>query len=178
MTRLVMFEYDPEWPQMFEEEASRLRRVWGDQAVAIHHIGSTSVPDLRAKPIIDSMIVIKDIAKVHDFDAGMSSIGYRCRGECLEAGGTPGRFYYSKDTGDLRTHQAHVLQEGHFDITQKLDFRDYLRAHPDVAREYAELKTRLVEQNTSGIFEYIKGKDGFVKACIARAAAWRRRTGP
>ena len=169
MSRLVMFEYDPEWPRMFEEEASRLASVWGDQCIAIHHIGSTSVPNLKAKPIIDSMIVIKDDLKVHDFDDGMISLGYRCRGECLDAGGTPGRFYYSKDTNGIRTHQAHVMQEGHFDIEQKLNFRDYLRAHPDVAKEYAELKTRLIEQNRKGIVEYIEGKDKFVKDCIAKA---------
>ncbi len=173
MSRLVMFDYDAEWPRMFQEEAARLSSVWGGQAVAIHHIGSTSVPGLRAKPIIDSMIIIKDDSKVHEFDDAMSSLGYRCRGECLDAGGTPGRFYYSKDTNGIRTHQAHVMQEGHFDIEQKLNFRDYLRAHSVVAEEYGGLKTKLIAENTKGIMEYIEGKDRFVRDCIDRAAAWK-----
>ncbi len=158
MSRLVMFEYDSKWPRMFEEEASRLSAVWGEQAVAIFHIGSTSIANTKSKPIFDSMI----------------SLGYRCRGECLDAGGTPGRYYYSKDTDGVRTHQAYVMQEGHFDIKQKLNFRDYLRVHPDAEKEYADLKTRLIEENTKGIFEYIEGKDKFVKECIAKAAIWRR----
>ena len=118
---------------------------------------------------IDSMIVIKDISKAREYDRGMISLGYRPRGECLDAFGTPGRFYYSKDTNGLRTHQAHVMEAGHFDIERKLNFRDYLRAHPAVAKEYGELKTRLIAQNTKGIGEYIEGKSEFIKECIAKA---------
>ena len=140
MSRLAMFEYDPEWPRMFNEEALRLASVWGDQCSAIHHIGSTSVPDLEAKPIIDIVIVVKDVLKVHDFDDAMTSLGYWCRG----VGITPGRHYYSKDINGLRTHQAHAMQEGHFEI----------------------------EQNRSGIVEYMDGKNSFVKHCIAKAAIW------
>lgn len=169
MTRLVMFEYDPEWRSMFEEEAARLRSVWGEQVVDVHHIGSTAVPGLVAKPIIDSMIVIRDIAKVHNYDAGMTSLGYRPRGECLDTFGTPGRFYYSKESNGLRTHQAHVMEVGHPDIQDKLLFRDYLRAHPGIAEEYADLKTRLVRENVGGIAEYIEGKNGFIKDCVAKA---------
>ena len=174
MSRLVMFEYDPKWPRMFKEEASQLASIWGNQSIAIHHIGSTSVPGLRAKPIIDILVIIKNNSLIEKYDDEMIELGYRPRGECLDAivPGTPGRFYYSKDINGIRTHQAHVMQNGHFDIKQKLDFRDYLRAHPDVAKEYAELKTRLIEQNTKGIFEYIEGKDKFVKDCIAKAAIW------
>ena len=167
-----MFDYDPEWPQLFKEEAGRLASIWGDQCNAIHHVGSTSVPELRAKPIIDIMLVIKDISKVYDFDDGMKSLGYWCRGEDLSAG-TPGRYYYSKDTKGLRTHQVHVVQEGHYEIEEMLNFRDYLRAHPEIANEYAELKTKLIEQNKTGILEYIQGKDKFIKACIAKASIWR-----
>ena len=65
------------------------------------------------------------------------------------------------------------MQQGHFDIEQKLNFRDYLRSHPDVAKEYAELKTRLIEQNAEGISEYIQGKDKFIKECITKAAIWK-----
>jgi GrpB-like predicted nucleotidyltransferase (UPF0157 family) len=173
-----MFEYDPEWLRVFEEEAERLRSVWGDQLVDVHHIGSTAVPGLMAKPIIDSTVVIKDIAKVHDYDVAMISLGYRPRGECLDTFGTPGRFYYSKDSNGLRTHQAHVMQIGHCDIQDKLAFRDYLRAHPETVKEYADLKTRLVRENTSGIAEYIKGKNEFIKDCVAKArGTWQHRIG-
>ena len=174
MSRLVMFPYDPEWPRLFAEEASRLSAVWAEQLAAVHHIGSTAVPGLAAKPIIDSMIVIKDIHKVGEYDGEMMSLGYRPRGECLEAFGTPGRFYYSKDTNGIRTHQAHVIQAGHFDIEQKLNVRDYLRAHPEVASRYGQLKACLVEENTRGMAEYIEGKNDFIKEHIEKAALWAK----
>jgi GrpB-like predicted nucleotidyltransferase (UPF0157 family) len=158
---------------MYEEEARKLRRVFGAELVSIHHIGSTAVPGLQAKPVIDTLVVIKDILRIHDFDSRMIAVGYRPRGECLDAFGTPGRFYFSKDTDGIRTHQAHVMEKGHFDIKRKLDFRDYLRAHPDEAETYGTLKERLAAENTQGVAEYIEGKDGFVKAIIAKAKAWK-----
>ena len=171
--RIKVVPYNSRWPQMYEEEARKLRRVFGAEFVSIHHIGSTAVPGLQAKPVIDTLVVIKDILRIHDFDSRMIALGYRPRGECLDAFGTPGRFYFSKDTDGIRTHQAHVMEEGHFDIEQKLNFRDYLRAHPDEAETYGTLKERLTAENTQGIAEYIEGKDGFVKAIIAKATAWK-----
>ena len=173
MTRLELCEYNPESPRIFEEEASRLKSIWRDQLIAVHHIGSSAVPGIAAKPIVDIMIVVRDISRIHEFDSGMISLGYRSRGECLDAFGTPGRFYYSKDSNGIRTHQAHVMEAGHFDIEQKLNFRDYLRTHPAVVREYAELKSKLIRENTTGIGEYMKGKNRFIEDCIARAIIWR-----
>lgn len=173
MSRLVMFDYDSKWPLMYEEEKARLLPIWREQAMAIYHVGSTSVPNLKAKPIVDIMIVIKDDSRIPVYDKGMTNLGYRCRGECIEQGGTPGRFYYSKDIDGLRTYQVHVSQEGHFEIAQKLDFRDYLRSHSKVAAAYGELKAKLMNENTKGIFEYMEGKDSFVKDCIVKAQKWR-----
>jgi len=173
MTRLVMFDYDPSWPKLYEDEAKALMDMWREVALSIHHIGSTSVPRLRAKPIIDIMIVIKTGTVITDYDMPMSELGYRCRGECLDRGGTPGRYYYSKDTDGLRTHQVHVLHVGHYDIDNKINFRDYLRSHPDKAAEYGLLKSNLVEVNTDGIMEYIQAKEPFIHNCLKLAKEWR-----
>jgi GrpB-like predicted nucleotidyltransferase (UPF0157 family) len=172
--RIQIVAYDPTWPSLYEAEAARLREVFGQEATAIHHIGSTAVPDLPAKPVIDIMVVIRDIRSIANFDPGMIGLGYRVRGECLDDLGTPGRFYYSKDIDGVRTHQAHVMQIGHREIAEKLAFRDYLRAHPHEAAAYANLKRRLAATNTQGIVEYIQGKDAFVKALTQRAMAWRK----
>lgn len=158
---------------MYEAEADHLREVFLSELISIHHIGSTSVRGLKAKPIIDIMVVIKDIAKVHDFDAGIIALGYLSRGECLDAFGTAGRFYFSKDREGVRTHQVHVMEEGHFDIEQKLNFRDYLRAHPSQAEAYGFLKEKLVAENTRGIAEYIEGKNAFVEEVIAESKEWK-----
>lgn len=171
--QIKVVPYDPHWPKQYEAEAKELRKVFGSALISIHHIGSTSIPGTKAKPIIDTLIVVKDIKRVHEFDAGMIALGYRPRGECLDAFGTPGRFYYSKDTGGKRTHQAHVMEEGHFDIEQKLSFRDYLQTHPEDAKVYSDLKERLASENTKGIAEYIEGKDEFVKDIIHKAKKWR-----
>jgi GrpB-like predicted nucleotidyltransferase (UPF0157 family) len=173
--RIEIAAYDQGWPALYEAEAARLCEVFGPELVAIHHIGSTAVPNLPAKPIIDIMAIIRDIRRIGQFDTGMVGLGYRVRGECLEVFGTPGRFYFSKDTDGVRTHQVHVMQASHPDIQEKLALRDYLRGHPHEAAAYADLKQRLAATNTQGIAEYIKGKDTFVKALIWRAMVWKVR---
>ena len=166
---ILVVPYNPDWPEQYQAEAAQLRKVFGEDLLSIHHIGSTSIPNIKAKPIIDVLIVVKDIARIHQFDEGMIALGYRSRGECLDAFGTPGRFYFSKNVDGIRTHQGHVMQQGHFDIEAKLNFRDYLRVHPVEARAYSDLKEKLAEENTRGIAEYIEGKDTFVKGIIAKA---------
>ncbi len=158
---------------MYEAEAAHLRAVFLSELISIHHIGSTSVHGLKAKPIIDIMVVINDIATIHGFDAGMIALGYRPRGECLDSFGTPGRFYFSKNSEGVRTHQVHVMEEGHFDIERKLNFRDYLRAHSSQAEAYGFLKERLAAENTRGIVEYIEGKNAFVEGIIAESEGWK-----
>ncbi len=79
----VMAPHDPEWAGQYEEEARHLREVFGADLVSLHHVGSTAVPGIRAKPIIDIVIVLVDISRIHGFDGAMVALGYRPRGECL-----------------------------------------------------------------------------------------------
>ena len=124
--------YDASWVSAFNQEAVALSYVFGDAMVAIHHIGSTSIPGLAAKPIIDILVVLKETRTIDRFSAAMVKLGYRVRGECLDAEipGTRGRFYFSKDTGAVRTHQVDACAVGHSEVTDKLAFRDYLRSRP------------------------------------------------
>src|SRR5947209_19828672 len=133
------------WHAAFACEASALGQVFGETLVAIHHVGSTSVPGLPAKPTIDILVVLRETGTIDRFSASMERLGYRVRGECLDAEipGTPGRFYFTKNRGDERTHHVHACAAGHSEIADKLAFRDYLRAHPPRAAEYAALKHRL-----------------------------------
>jgi GrpB-like predicted nucleotidyltransferase (UPF0157 family) len=130
------------WRDAFEREASALGLVFRDNVVAIHHIGSTSIPGLPAKPVIDILVVLRETATIDRYSGDMEALGYRVRGECLDAEipGTPGRFYFSKEAGGTRTHHVHACALGHPEINDKLAFRDYLRAHPRRAAEYAALK--------------------------------------
>ena len=172
---IEVVDQTPEWSACFEKEAAHLAVIFGPQLVAIHHIGSTAIPETKAKPIIDILVVIKHIKTIEIFDAPLQQLGYQPRGECLDnpIPGTPGRFYFSKDTHGVRSHQVHVCQEGHADIEDKLAFRDYLRAHREEAQAYSRVKDRLAAEHRHDIVGYIQGKDAFVKGAIAKAKVWR-----
>src|SRR5438128_8106897 len=159
------------WRAAFAREARALKHVFGEAVIAIHHVGSTSIPGLPAKPIIDLLVVLRETVTIGRFSSAMERVGYRVRGECLDAEvpGTPGRFYFSKDTGALRTHQVHACAAGHPEIADKLAFRDYLRAHSHRAAEYGALKRDLALRHRHDIVGYMRGKDAFIRAALDEA---------
>lgn len=167
-------DHDPAWAVAFEQEAGALAGVFGNHLRGIHHIGSTSVPRLCAKPIIDILIVVNETGTINAFNPAMEALGYRPRGECLDATipGTPGRFYFSKDRNGTRTHQVHVCAEGHPEIADKLAFRDYLRTHPSEAAAYGQIKQRLALAHYADNIGYMLGKDAFVKSLLTAARLW------
>src|SRR5215510_6451868 len=158
MVRTIeVVQYDVAWTAAFNQEAVALSGVFGDALVAIHHIGSTSIPGLLAKPIIDILVVLKETQTIDRFSVAMEQLRYRVRGECLDAEvpGTPGRFYFSKDTDGVRTHQVHACAVGHPEVADKLAFRDFLRAHPECASDYGSLKRRLAVLNRHDTIGYM-----------------------
>jgi len=170
--RVGVVPYCSEWALLFEQEAALIRGVFGEELAKIYHIGSTSVPGLQAKPIIDMLPVVREIERVDLFNEGIEALGYEALGEF----GIPGRRYFRKG-GDNRTHQAHVFQVGDPGVERHLAFRDYLRAHPAVAAEYGALKARLAQQFPEDINGYVDGKDAFVKATEREALCWYRAGG-
>ena len=169
MRKVEVTPFNELWVRMYENEADELLRVFGEQVVAIHHIGSTSVPGLHAKPIIDIMPVVRDISLVDEYSQRMRDIGYKPKGE----NGIPGRRYYEKG-GDNRTHHVHVFQVGSPHIERHLAFRDYLRTLPNQAREYGNLKRKLAKEFPYDIESYSQGKESLVKAIEQRALEWCR----
>ena len=167
--RIEIVDYDPSWPDRYTAERDRLVDIFASILESIHHVGSTSVPGLGAKPIIDILIVVTDDAHLSAFDPDMIALGYTPRGECLDAGGTPGRYYYSKNTDGIRTHQVHICKVGHFQIAEILSFRRYLREHPETASAYERLKIQAAAENRHDITGYIKTKDAFIKHTIQKA---------
>ena len=166
--------YDVAWTTAFNQEAVALSRVFGESRVAIHHIGSTSIPGLLAKPIIDILVVLNETQTIGRFNGAMEQLGYRVRGECLDAEipGTPGRYYFSKDTDGVRSHQVHVCAVGHPEVSDKLSFRDYLRRHPHRAAVYGSLKRRLALDHRHDIIGDMRGKDEFIKCVLNEARRW------
>lgn len=167
MRKVVVTPHNGQWPLMFKEEAVKLRAIFGQEVVEIHHIGSTSIQGLKAKPVIDIMPVVKNIREVDSYNRSMERMGYEAKGEY----GIAGRRYFQKG-GDNRTHHIHVFESGSPHIDRHLAFRDYLRAHQDVAREYGTLKSKLMDQHPYDMESYINGKAEFVMNTERSALAW------
>ena len=175
MSRVIeVVHYDPVWIAAFEKEAAILNAIFGARVIEVHHIGSTAVPGLDAKPIIDILVVLDRTDDINSFDRAMEDAGYRVRGECLDAPipGTPGRFYFSKETNGVHSHHVHVCAKGHSEIFDKLAFRDYLRAHSNKAAAYGELKRRIAARYRFDNMGYMHAKDGFVKSTLLEARRW------
>lgn len=168
--KVVVTGYDENWIRLFEKEANTLRNIFRKEIIAVHHIGSTSVPGLKAKPVIDIMPVVKKIVNIDDYNKNMADIGYEALGEA----GLSGRRYFRRG-GDNRTHNVHVFQiDNESQIERHLAVRDYLREHDDEAIKYGELKSQLAKQFPLNIYGYMEGKDAFVKALEQKALVWQK----
>ncbi len=153
--------YDPAWPENYLMEASQLVAIFGTDLVNIHHIGSTAIPGISAKPEID--ILVEITAGVQPtYSNPLTALGYS-RGEQLGKG----RWYYRKNQESVRTHKLHVCNSGSAPVRDFILFRDYLRDHPACRKEYQELKLKLESTNTQGIREYLDGKASFIRRVLA-----------
>jgi GrpB-like predicted nucleotidyltransferase (UPF0157 family) len=164
MRKIEVVDYDPAWQQMFELERESLYRVLGAVAITIHHIGSTSVPGLSAKPVIDIIVEATSVADLDCYESHIAAIGYEPKGEF----GIPGRRFFQKG-GDNRTHHVHAFAQGDPQVLRHIAFRDYLKLNPLVANEYGELKQRVAQECHNDIEVYCQGKDAFIKRIEAIA---------
>lgn len=162
--------YNSNWPTMFEQESALIQQALGANCILIHHIGSTSVPGLPAKPIIDMLPVVKNILEVDKATKAMESLGYVVKGEY----GIAFRRYFQKGRNS-RTHNVHVYEEGDPEINRYLKFRDWMRSHEDEARAYGNLKVELAAKFPHDILQYCNGKDTFVASIDAKDGfdGWR-----
>lgn len=151
---ITVAAYDPLWVKKYEEEVLLIKEILADNCIAIYHIGSTSVPGLAAKPIIDIMAAVRSLEKVDDVAEAFSKIGYEYLGEF----GISGRRYLRKG-GDERTHQIHIFQTNDWNnIGRHLAFRNYMRTHEKERTEYAKLKIELAQKFPYDIDGYCDGK--------------------
>jgi len=157
MRIIEVVPYNPKWPQLFEEEAALIKKALGDNCIAIYHVGSTSVPGLNAKPIIDILPVVKDILEVDHRTKAMENLGYVAKGE----NGMAFRRFFQKG-GTVKTHNVHVYEQGDPEIDRYVKFRDWMRSHRDDREAYAKLKKELAAKFPHDILSYCNGKDAFV----------------
>lgn len=162
--KIEVVKYNPAWPKRFDTERKRLRRTLGEVAKRIHHMGSTAVPGLAAKPIIDILVEVTDLDALDRLNSAMEAIGYEPKGEF----GIPGRRHFQKG-GNRRTHHIHAFKRGDFNVLRYIAFRDYLRSHPEVSHEYGELKKRIAKACEDDIDRYCSGKEDYVKELEKKA---------
>ncbi|GAA3413423.1 GrpB family protein [Paenibacillus hodogayensis] len=165
---VTVVEYNPNWETDYLQEEQSIKEILQDELVNSFHIGSTSVPNLKAKPIIDILLVLNDICELDAYSTRFENLGYEVMGEF----GMKGRRYFRKG-GDDRTHQIHAFQYDSIqEIERHIAFRDYLRQHPEICKEYGELKSKLAEKYPTDIDSYGDGKDNFVKRIEKEALKW------
>jgi GrpB-like predicted nucleotidyltransferase (UPF0157 family) len=163
---VVIVEYDPEWPRRYEALRAPLAAAVGDLAAEIVHVGSTSVPGLAAKPVIDLNILLRAQADLPAVIERLAGLGYVHEGDL----GVVGREAFATPPGySAHDHHLYVCAPdwgGHGD---QIAFRDYLRSHPNVARAYARLKRTLAARHRNNRGAYANAKAGFVVAVLKRA---------
>ncbi|MBA3957131.1 MAG: GNAT family N-acetyltransferase [Parachlamydiaceae bacterium] len=163
---IIVTPYNPEWPRMFEAEATNIKQALGKNCLAVHHVGSTAVPELSAKPKIDIIAVVKDPTTIN---TALEKLGYEYRGEF----NIPMHYGFNK-RGKTDVN-LHVYEEGNPEIELNLLFRNYLRNHPEIRDEYTRLKEDLLKNSAShekanSMFTgYNLGKDAFIRKVLQAA---------
>jgi GrpB-like predicted nucleotidyltransferase (UPF0157 family) len=139
----------------------------GENVITIHHIGSTAIETIYAKPIIDMLVEVSEIDRVDDRNSNMQALGYECMGEF---GILQRRFFRKDNAAGIRTHHIHIFAANTAQVIRHLAFRDYLRSHPAAAQAYSELKQQLAQQHPTDIEAYMDGKAAFIHAIDLQTA--------
>lgn len=157
---VVVLPYDEQWKHDFLQIKAELTNVLGQLAIEIEHVGSTSVQGLSAKPIIDIDVVIKDYSGLEDAISALGKIGYQHEGNL----GIVGREAFKYDGKEhLRKHHLYVCPEDSPELKRHIEFRDYLKTHPDAVREYSRIKEEGAELYSDDIDRYIEHKSTFIE---------------
>jgi GrpB-like predicted nucleotidyltransferase (UPF0157 family) len=164
---VLVVPYDLNWPNEFARLGGTLRQTLGDVALRIDHIGSTSIPGLDAKPVIDVQISVTSLEPVDIFRLPLEEVGFQWRANNPELT----KRYFRELPGARRTH-IHVRRAGSWSEQFALLFRDYLRVHPEDARAYAQLKYALAEQYRNDREQYTDAKSPFIWSVMAKADTW------
>jgi GrpB-like predicted nucleotidyltransferase (UPF0157 family) len=167
---IAIVPYDPRWPALFDTEAFRLSRALGKTAVRIEHVGSTAVPGLAAKPVIDIQISVPALEPATRYANPLEALGY---GNWRDVNDPDHRF--CRD--DPRRHHIHLVIAGSATESDRPLFRDFLAGHAEVRRSYAEFKTGAAHALGQGRDRYTAAKDEFIGPVMSASRDWARATG-
>lgn len=161
--RVRLVPYAEAWKELFEEEKRRLKKAVGRHVISIEHVGSTSIPGLISKPILDIGIAVDDFEAARVTISPIEELGYQFRGEY----GIPRRHYFVK--GHARTHHIHVLETTSRDWKTLILFRDYLKQHPEAKEAYQNLKQKLAARFPLDRSSYQDGKAALIQQTLEKA---------
>ncbi len=170
---IKVVDYEPQWPLTFDGLKQAIEGAMGDLAPAVEQVGSTSVPDLGAKPVIDLDVVIDSTALLNQAISSLATLGYHHRGDL----GVTGREAFGREGSDVprdgtgRTwpvHHLYVCAKDSDELARHVAFRDYLRVNLDDAAEYEAIKRRLARRYPNDIDAYIEGKRPFIEEILRR----------
>jgi GrpB-like predicted nucleotidyltransferase (UPF0157 family) len=169
---IVVCDYDPTWVALFERERTQLSNALGSRMTAIEHVGSTSVPGLAAKPIIDLLVGVKSLPEARSCCLEpLGALGYAYMPEYESW--LPEELFFRKGIGGPWTHHVHMMEPSNPRWEECVVFRDYLCSHPEIAAAYGHLKKALALVFNEDIAAFRNAKSPFVQAVIAQVRAWK-----
>lgn len=168
--KVELLPHDPEWSRLADAEAQVLAKALGPCLLTVNHVGSTAIPGIHAKPVLDLMPVASSLAELDVRQSEIEALGYEWWGEL----GLPGRRYCTKSDKETgrRFVQLHCYANGSPEITRHLAFRDYLRARPEIATEYDRVKACCRNRHPDDSHAYSDCKGAWIKAAEADALKW------
>lgn len=170
---VVLLPHDPRWLEAACNEIERVRQKVVLPQTSFHHIGSTSIPGICAKPILDILIIVPEIEEIDQFQKEFENLGYEYKGEY----GIAGRRYcvlYDDEKTKGFVH-IHAFEAGSLEAKSHLIFRDYLRSHPDKAAEYQDLKRKLLADPEKKRSQYTENKAPFISDILKEALDWTKK---
>lgn len=156
--QVKVVSYDPSWSSSYKKESKRIKKILGDNCLEVHHIGSTAVPDLSSKPIIDILVVTSDLLKVDNSNQSFAELGYTILGE---SGMLFRRFFKKED--NKQSYNIHLYEKGDDEIKRYIKFRDWMKNHPEDRKRYENLKLLLAKKYPDDLYSYCEGKEVFVR---------------
>lgn len=167
-SRIKVSDYDPRWPETYKDESHKIKELLGDKILSIEHIGSTSIPGLASKPIIDMVVVVPSWKKVNDLITSLKDLGYPQEVGVTEESEAGERYLLRK--GDpIQFHLSIAYDDRGSFLERQILFRDYLREHDEERNQYAQLKKELLTEKTLSEDEYVNGKTDFVMSILKKS---------
>lgn len=161
---VALVPYDSRWVQDYVAEETTLKNIFGDALIDIQHVGSTAIPGMDAKPLIDIAVALPSLDIVDQFIPALVDAGYEHMPERI----TSDRAFFPKGPRELRTHHLSIMRADSDEWRLHVGFRDYLRAHPLAVQAYNSLKARLAKQHPDDRYAYTAAKSDFIQSVLGR----------